>query len=59
MLLAVAIAAKRLEAEQIIIMGRHQARIALAKQFGASDVVSERGDEIIERVRELTGGFGV
>jgi threonine dehydrogenase-like Zn-dependent dehydrogenase len=53
------IAAKRLGAEQIIIMGRHHARIDLAKQFGATDVVSERGDEAVERVRELTGGFGV
>ncbi len=52
------IAAKRLGAEQIIIMGRHQARIDLAKEFGATDVVSERGDEAIEHVRELTGGFG-
>jgi threonine dehydrogenase-like Zn-dependent dehydrogenase len=53
------IAAKRLGAEQIIIMGRHPDRIELAKQFGATDVVSERGDEAIERVRKLTGGFGV
>ena len=53
------IAAKRLGAEQIIIMGRHSDRIALAKEFGATDVVSERGEEAVERVRELTGGFGV
>jgi threonine dehydrogenase-like Zn-dependent dehydrogenase len=53
------IAAKRLGAEQIIIMGRHRDRIELAKQFGATDIVSERGEEAIERVRELTGGFGV
>ena len=53
------IAAKRLGAEQIIIMGRHPDRIALAREFGATDVVSERGDEAIERVRELTDGFGV
>lgn len=53
------IAAKRLGAEQIILLGRHEDRIALARQFGATDVVSERGDEAIERVRELTGGFGV
>ncbi len=53
------IAAKRLGAEQIIIMGRHDDRIALAKQFGATDVVSERGDEAIERIRKLTGGYGV
>jgi threonine dehydrogenase-like Zn-dependent dehydrogenase len=53
------IAARRLGAEQIIVMGRHHDRIALAKGFGATDVVSERGDEAIERVRELTGGHGV
>jgi threonine dehydrogenase-like Zn-dependent dehydrogenase len=52
------IAAKRLGAEQIIIMGRHADRIALAEEFGATDVVSERGEEAVERVRELTGGFG-
>ena len=53
------IAARRLGAEQIIILGRHADRIALAKEFGATDVVSERGDEAIQRVHELTGGFGV
>lgn len=52
------IAAKRLGAEQIIILGRHPDRIALARAFGATDVVSERGAEAIERVRELTGGHG-
>jgi threonine dehydrogenase-like Zn-dependent dehydrogenase len=49
------IAAKRLGAEQIIIMGRHADRIALAREFGATDVVSERGEEALERVMELTG----
>ncbi|MEA2287694.1 MAG: hypothetical protein QOJ21_3737 [Solirubrobacteraceae bacterium] len=53
------IAAKRLGAERIIIMGRHADRIALAKEFGATDVVSERGDEAVASVRDLTGGFGV
>src|SRR5206468_1363488 len=52
------IAARRLGAEQIIILGRHPERIELAKEFGATDVVSERGEEAAERVRELTGGFG-
>src|SRR5437868_6431110 len=52
------IAAKRLGAEQIVILGRHADRIALAKEFGATDVVSERGEEAVERVKELTGGFG-
>jgi threonine dehydrogenase-like Zn-dependent dehydrogenase len=53
------IAAKRLGAEQIIILGRHADRTALAKQFGATHVVSERGEAAIERVRELTDGLGV
>src|SRR5919205_3276117 len=52
------IAARRLGAEQIILLGRHDDRIALAREFGATDVVSERGEEAVERVRELTGGFG-
>jgi threonine dehydrogenase-like Zn-dependent dehydrogenase len=57
--LCAVIAAKRLGAEQIIIMGHHADRIALAKDFGATDVVGERGEEAVERVRELTGGEGV
>lgn len=52
------IAARRLGAEQVIMLGRHADRIALARAFGATDIVSERGDEAIERVRELTGGLG-
>jgi hypothetical protein len=53
------IAAKRLGAEHIILLGRHADRIALAKEFGARDIVTERGEQAIERVRELTDGFGV
>ena len=52
------IAARRLGAERIILLGRHPDRIALAEDFGATDVVSERGDQAIERVRELSDGFG-
>src|SRR2546425_1003724 len=52
------IAAQRLGAEQIIILGHHPDRIALAKAFGATDVVTQRGEEAVERVRELTGGLG-
>src|SRR5215217_1768421 len=52
------IAAKRLGAEQIIVMGRHEDRTGLARELGATDVVAERGDEAVQRVRELTGGFG-
>jgi threonine dehydrogenase-like Zn-dependent dehydrogenase len=53
------IAAKRLGAEQIVILGRHEDRITLAREFGATDVVSERGAEGVARVKELTGGYGV
>ena len=53
------IAARRLGAEQIVILGRHADRIEIARAFGAAEVVSERGEEAIGRVRELTGGFGV
>ena len=52
------IAARRLGAERIIILGRHASRTALASEFGATDVVSERGDEAVERVRELTEDLG-
>jgi threonine dehydrogenase-like Zn-dependent dehydrogenase len=52
------IAARRLGAEQIILLGRHPDRIALAREFGATDIVSERGDAAVERVRELTRGLG-
>ncbi|CAL9331295.1 putative zinc-binding alcohol dehydrogenase [Streptomyces sp. enrichment culture] len=56
-LLAV-LSAKRLGAEQIILMGRHEARTDLGRAFGATDVVSARGEEGVEAVRELTGGHG-
>ena len=56
-LLAV-LSAKRLGAEQIILMGRHKARTDLGREFGATDVVAERGEEGIAKVRELTGGDG-
>src|SRR5437667_2392038 len=52
------IAARRLGSERIVILGRHPDRIALGQEFGATDVVSERGDEAVERVRELSNGFG-
>ena len=56
-LLAV-LSAKRLGAEQIVLMGRHKQRTDLGREFGATDVVAERGDEGIEKVRALTGGRG-
>jgi hypothetical protein len=52
------IASKRLGADQVILLGNNPARIALGEEFGATDVVRERGDEAVERVRELTGGVG-
>jgi len=52
------IAAKRLGAERIILLGRHPDRAALGREFGATDVVSERGAEAVEHVRQLTGGHG-
>ena len=56
--LSAVLAAKRLGAEQIILMGRHEERTDLGREFGATDVVPERGKEGAERVRELTGGDG-
>lgn len=52
------LSARRLGAEQIILMGRHQSRTDLGVEFGATDVVPERGEEGIARVRDLTGGDG-
>jgi threonine dehydrogenase-like Zn-dependent dehydrogenase len=52
------IAARRLGAERIIMLGRHPDRIALARAFGATDIVSDRGEAAVERVRQLTGGLG-
>jgi threonine dehydrogenase-like Zn-dependent dehydrogenase len=56
-LLAV-LSARRLGAERIILMGRHKDRTDLGTEFGATDVVAERGAEGIARVRDLTGGDG-
>lgn len=52
------LAAKQLGAERIIAMSRHADRQELAQRFGATDIVEERGDEGIARVKELTGGLG-
>ncbi len=56
--LSAVLAARRLGAERIVLMGRHQDRTDLGREFGATDVVADRGDEGIEKVRELTGGDG-
>jgi len=52
------LAAKRLGAERIILLGRHPDRIQVAQEFGATDIVTERGQAAVERVLELTGGLG-
>ncbi|WP_137809489.1 MULTISPECIES: zinc-dependent alcohol dehydrogenase family protein [unclassified Gordonia (in: high G+C Gram-positive bacteria)] len=52
------LAAKHLGAERIIAMSRHADRQALAREFGATDIVSERGDEGVARIKELTDGLG-
>ena len=52
------LAAKQLGAERIIAMSRHADRQALALRFGATDIVEERGDEGVARIKELTGGLG-
>ena len=56
-LLAV-LSAKQMGAERIIAMSRHEARQQLAREFGATDIVTERGDEGVMRIKELTGGVG-
>lgn len=50
------LAAKRLGAERIIAMSRHEDRAAIAREFGATDVIAERGKEAAEKVREILGG---
>jgi NADPH:quinone reductase-like Zn-dependent oxidoreductase len=44
--------------ERIIIMSRHQSRQKLAREFGATDIIAERGDEAVSRINELTNGIG-
>ena len=56
--LCAVIAAKELGAERIIAMSRHEARQRLAREFGATDIVAERGEEGIARIKEMTGGIG-
>src|ERR1700749_4785757 len=56
-LLAV-LAARQLGAERIIALSRHEPRQKLALEFGATDIVTERGDDGVARIKELTGGLG-
>src|SRR5205085_6919508 len=52
------LSAKQMGAERIIAMSGHAARQRLAREFGATDVVTERGDEGVERIMEITKGVG-
>jgi threonine dehydrogenase-like Zn-dependent dehydrogenase/phenylpyruvate tautomerase PptA (4-oxalocrotonate tautomerase family) len=52
------LSAKQMGAERIIAMSRHQTRQKLAREFGATDIVTERGDEGVERIKQLTNGVG-
>lgn len=52
------LAAKRLGAERVVAMSRHADRQALARKFGATDIVEERGDKGVARIKELTNGYG-
>ncbi|MBP2326712.1 threonine dehydrogenase-like Zn-dependent dehydrogenase [Kibdelosporangium banguiense] len=52
------LAAKQLGAERIIAMSRHASRQKLALEYGATDIVTERGDEGVAKIKELTGGLG-
>lgn len=53
------LSAKQMGAERIIAMSRHEKRQKLAREFGATDIVTERGDEGVARIKELTRGIGV
>src|SRR6516165_9305064 len=52
------LSARQMGAERIIVMSRHEKRQQLAREFGATDIVSERGDEGVVRVMEMTNGVG-
>jgi threonine dehydrogenase-like Zn-dependent dehydrogenase len=52
------LSARQLGAERIIAMSRHEQRQQLAREYGATDIVEERGDEGVERIKELTDGLG-
>jgi threonine dehydrogenase-like Zn-dependent dehydrogenase len=52
------LAAWELGAARIIAMSRHESRQKLALEFGATDIVTERGDDGVARIKEMTGGYG-
>lgn len=53
------LAARHLGAERIVVMSRHQPRQQLARRFGASDIIEERGDDAVARIKDMTSGLGV
>ncbi len=52
------LSAKQMGADRIIAMSRHESRQKLAREFGATDIVTARGDEGVERIKQLTNGIG-
>ncbi|MGW4609334.1 zinc-dependent alcohol dehydrogenase family protein [Streptomyces sp. NPDC004532] len=56
--LCAVIAAKEMGAQRIIVMSRHEPRQRLARAFGATDIVTERGEEGVAQIKDLTGGIG-
>src|SRR5437899_2325603 len=52
------LSAKQMGAERVIAMSRHESRQKLARELGATDIVTERGDEGVERIKQLTNGIG-
>jgi threonine dehydrogenase-like Zn-dependent dehydrogenase len=56
--LCAVLAAAQLGAERIVAMSRHESRQQLAREFGATDIIVERGEAGVERVKDLTGGLG-
>ena len=52
------LSAKQMDAERIVAMSRHKTRQQLAREFGATALVTERGDEGVARIKDLTNGLG-
>jgi len=52
------LSARQMGAERIIVMSRHESRQQLAREFGATDIVAERGDDGVARIRDMTDGVG-
>ena len=53
------LSAKQMGAERIVVMSRHATRQKMAREFGVTDIVTERGDEGVARIKDLTRGVGV